>query len=103
MSDTAIFDSSKHPCFSREAHHQYGRIHPPVAPRCYIQCNFCNRKYDCLNESRPGVTSSVLRPKQALAYLTDMLEVRPEITVLGIAGPGDPFANSDDRAGHRPP
>jgi len=92
----AAFDSSKHPCFSREAHHQYGRIHLPVAPRCNIQCNFCNRKYDCLNESRPGVTSSVLRPKQALAYLTDMLEARPEITVLGIAGPGDPFANPEE-------
>ncbi len=50
----AAFDSSKHPCFSREAHHQYGRIHLPVAPRCNIQCNFCNRKYDCLNESRPA-------------------------------------------------
>jgi len=90
------FDSSKHPCFSREAHHQYGRIHLPVAPRCNIQCNFCNRKYDCVNESRPGVTSSVLRPKQALAYLSDMLEARPEITVLGIAGPGDPFANPEE-------
>jgi len=90
------FDSSKHPCFDRGAHHKYGRIHLPVAPRCNVQCNFCNRKYDCLNESRPGVTSKVLRPKQALAYLTDMLEQRPEITVLGIAGPGDPFANAEE-------
>jgi len=44
----------------------------------------------------PGVTSSVLRPKQAVAYLSDMIEARPEITVLGIAGPGDPFANPDE-------
>ncbi len=92
----AAFDSSRHPCFSRDAHHKYGRIHLPVAPRCNVQCNFCNRKYDCLNESRPGVTSRVLRPQQALAYLTDMLERRPEITVLGIAGPGDPFANAEE-------
>jgi nitrogen fixation protein NifB len=56
-------------------------------------CNYCNRKYDCVNESRPGVTSAVLKPKQAIAYLEKVLEAEPRITVAGIAGPGDPFAN----------
>ena len=32
-----VFDSSKHPCFSKEAHGKFGRIHLPVAPRCNIQ------------------------------------------------------------------
>lgn len=86
-------DFSKHPCFNKEAHSKYGRIHLPVAPRCNIQCNFCNRKYDCMNESRPGVTSSVLKPEQAVAYLAEVVAKRPEIAVMGIAGPGDPFAN----------
>ena len=86
-------DFNNHPCFSKDAHNKYGRIHLPVAPRCNIQCNFCNRKYDCINESRPGVTSSVLTPQQALAYLDNVVAKRPEITVVGIAGPGDPFAN----------
>lgn len=90
------FDSSKHPCFSKEAHGKFGRIHLPVAPRCNIQCNFCNRKYDCMNESRPGVTSSVLQPRQAVDYLSHVVEKRPEIVVMGIAGPGDPFANPDE-------
>jgi len=89
-------DFSNHPCFSKDAHKKYGRIHLPVAPRCNIQCNFCNRKYDCLNESRPGVTSSVLTPQQAVAYLASVVEKRPEISVMGIAGPGDPFANPDE-------
>lgn len=89
-------DFSNHPCFSKEAHKKYGRIHLPVAPRCNIQCNFCNRKYDCINESRPGVTSSVLTPQQALAYLDNVMAKRPEISVMGIAGPGDPFANPDE-------
>jgi nitrogen fixation protein NifB len=89
-------DFSSHPCFSREAHHKYGRVHLPVAPRCNLQCNFCNRKYDCVNESRPGVTSSTLTPQQALAYLEDTLQRRPEIRVVGIAGPGDPFANAEE-------
>lgn len=107
MSDTATYsqeveqlevsspgiDFSRHPCFSREAHNKYGRIHLPVAPRCNVQCNFCNRKFDCMNESRPGVTSSVLKPEQAVAYLAEVVAKRPEIAVMGIAGPGDPFAN----------
>jgi nitrogen fixation protein NifB len=89
-------DFANHPCFSRDAHHKYGRVHLPVAPRCNIQCNFCNRKFDCINESRPGVTSTILTPHQALAYLTDVVAQRPEITVVGLAGPGDPFANAEE-------
>ena len=95
MNATEI-DFNNHPCFSKDAHKKYGRIHLPVAPRCNIQCNFCNRKYDCLNESRPGVTSTVLTPQQAVAYLGSVVERRPEISVMGIAGPGDPFANPDE-------
>ena len=86
----------KHPCFNDKARHQYGRIHLPVAPRCNIQCKFCNRKFDCVNESRPGVTSGVLSPKQALAYLDEIMARQDNIAVMGIAGPGDPFANPDE-------
>lgn len=85
-------DFSKHPCFNDKARHTYGRVHLPVAPKCNVQCNFCNRKYDCVNESRPGVTSSILSPKQALFYLDEIVSEK-NITVVGIAGPGDPFAN----------
>ncbi len=82
-----------HPCFNETVRHSVGRVHLPVAPRCNVQCNFCNRSFDCVNESRPGVTSSLLSPEQALAYLDYMLAKKPNITVVGIAGPGDPFAN----------
>jgi nitrogen fixation protein NifB len=95
MNTTAI-DFNNHPCFSKDAHKKYGRVHLPVAPRCNMQCNFCNRKFDCVNESRPGVTSTVLTPPQALAYLDHVLERQPEISVVGIAGPGDPFANPEE-------
>ena len=40
-----------------------------------------------------GSPSAVLKPKQAIAYLEQVLEAEPRITVAGIAGPGDPFAN----------
>jgi nitrogen fixation protein NifB len=89
-------DLTQHPCFNSDARHAAGRIHLPVAPKCNIQCNYCDRKFDCMNESRPGVTSAVLEPKQALAYLDKVLQRVPQLKVVGIAGPGDPFASPDE-------
>jgi nitrogen fixation protein NifB len=89
-------DRSIHPCFNANARHQYGRLHLPVAPKCNIQCNYCNRKYDCVNESRPGVTSKILSPGQALRYVGQYLKINPQISTIGIAGPGDPLANTED-------
>ena len=89
------WDSSQHPCFSDTARHRFARIHLPIAPDCNVQCNFCRRDYDCVNESRPGVTSTILLPHQALHYLGQVLALEPQITVVGIAGPGDPLATPD--------
>ncbi len=93
---TSRIDFNRHPCFNAKVKGRYGRVHLPVAPRCNIQCNYCNRKYDCVNESRPGVTSTVLSPDQALHYMGRVLEKEPRISVAGIAGPGDPFANATE-------
>lgn len=89
-------DISRHPCFNDASRGRFGRIHLPVAPRCNVQCNFCRRDYDCANESRPGVTSTILTPGQALYYLEQVLEKDKKISVVGIAGPGDPFANEKE-------
>ena len=89
-------DRRRHPCFNKDVSGECGRIHLPVAPKCNVMCNYCNRKYDCMNESRPGVTSAVLSPSQAANYLDQVLEKEPRITVVGIAGPGDPFANAQE-------
>ena len=82
-----------HPCYSEQAHHYFARMHVAVAPACNIQCNYCNRKYDCANESRPGVVSEVLTPEQAVKKVMAVAATIPQMTVLGIAGPGDPLAN----------
>ena len=95
MTTLQNLDLSKHPCFNKEVKGRFGRVHLPVAPKCNIKCNYCNRKYDCVNESRPGVTSSVLSPEQSLHYMRKVLAKEPRISVAGIAGPGDPFANGD--------
>ncbi|QZZ18658.1 nitrogenase cofactor biosynthesis protein NifB [Leptothermofonsia sichuanensis E412] len=86
---------SKHPCYSEEAHHHYARMHVAVAPACNIQCNYCNRKYDCANESRPGVVSELLTPEEAAHKVLVIAGKIPQMTVLGIAGPGDPLANPE--------
>jgi nitrogen fixation protein NifB len=85
-----------HPCFNASARHRVGRIHLPVAPKCNMQCNYCSRDFDCLNESRPGVSSTILTPLQAADYLDRVLEKIGNIEVVGIAGPGDPFANATE-------
>ena len=88
--DPAVWAKVKdHPCYSEEAHHYFARMHVAVAPACNIQCNYCNRKYDCANESRPGVVSEKLTPEQAMRKVIAVANEVPQLSVLGIAGPGD--------------
>lgn len=94
--ELTIGDKKKtHPCFSCSSAHKYARIHLPIAPKCNISCNYCVRKYDCPNESRPGVTTKVLNPKEALERYIQVKKDVPNLTVVGIAGPGDALANFD--------
>lgn len=88
-----INSMENHPCFSEKAHHKFGRIHLPVAPACNIQCRYCIRKYDCANESRPGVSSRVFTAQEARERVRLIVERNENISVIGIAGPGDPLAN----------
>ncbi|MBF0310754.1 MAG: nitrogenase cofactor biosynthesis protein NifB, partial [Magnetococcales bacterium] len=79
--------------YGEEAAHRYARMHVAVAPACHIQCHYCNRKYDCANESRPGVTSGVLDPEAALDHVAATQARLPHLRVVGVAGPGDALAN----------
>lgn len=86
-----------HPCFGGN-HHKNGRIHLAVAPKCNIKCGYCTRRHDCANESRPGVTSRILTPLEALERVRETMASKvlgPIIKVVGIAGPGDPLANEE--------
>jgi nitrogen fixation protein NifB len=84
-----------HPCFSTQGHGKTGRIHLAVAPGCNISCNYCVRKFDCANESRPGVTSKVQTPEEALETVKKAKSsaIGSKLTVVGIAGPGEPLAD----------
>ncbi|HET9911588.1 MAG TPA: radical SAM protein, partial [Anaerolineales bacterium] len=71
-------------------------IHLPVAPKCNIQCKYCNRRLGCSNECRPGVAMSILSPELALERLVSAKKKVPNITVVGIAGPGDALATPQE-------
>ncbi|MDR3332029.1 MAG: radical SAM protein [Synergistaceae bacterium] len=83
--------SQLHPCFGEGAHNKFGRLHLPVSSACNIQCRFCNRAFN-RDEVRPGVTAGILRPEDAVDTVRRALELCPDITVVGIAGPGDTLA-----------
>ncbi|MDR3203304.1 MAG: radical SAM protein [Deltaproteobacteria bacterium] len=84
-----------HPCFSLEASHSLARLHLPVAPDCNIGCLYCLRRYDCANESRPGVTSAVLNPEEALERFLIVKKKFPNLSVVGVAGPGEAMASPE--------
>lgn len=84
----------QHPCLDHEAHFRDARLHLPVAPKCNIRCNYCDRKiggYEC----RPGVTSRIISPKRAIQSVEEGLRRCENLTVVGIAGPGEPLANPE--------
>lgn len=45
---------------------QFTIMHLPVVPKYNIQCNYCNRSFDCINENRLGLTSEILTPALAI-------------------------------------
>lgn len=96
MSAIPTIDPREHPCFDPAYARSAARIHLPVAPRCNMQCRFCDRAFDCVNESRPGVTAQVISPREGLKRVRILREKVPNLTVIGIAGPGDPLANPDE-------
>lgn len=83
----------QHPCFNGEAHDQVGRIHLPVAPRCNIQCNFCEHKM-CTDIQHPGWAAKLLSVAEAVDLIQSIVNERQAYDfVVGIAGPGDALAN----------
>ncbi|MDE6426876.1 MAG: radical SAM protein [Ruminococcus sp.] len=91
MSNTYKDLQNSHPCFGGHKNN-VGRIHLPVSPGCNIACRFCDRVIN-YNEDRPGVTSKVITPEESIDILEKALKICPEITVAGIAGPGDTLAS----------
>jgi len=87
----------RHPCFNGEAHDRVGRVHLPIAPRCNIQCNFCERKVCAsMTIQHPGWTARILSVAEAVELVQSIMCSRGvDDFVVGVAGPGDPLANEE--------
>ena len=81
----------KHPCFAVGEKSNSGRIHLPVSPGCNISCNFCRISLND-DEVRPGVASGIITPDEAVETVEKAVALMPELTVVGVAGPGDTLA-----------
>ena len=83
-----------HPCFAYGAPNNKGRVHLPVSPGCNLLCRFCQRDVNAEYgvDNRPGVSGGVISPDEAVEVLRRAVDLCPEITVAGIAGPGDTLA-----------
>ena len=86
---------NQHPCFNDAAHDLVGRVHLPVAPRCNIQCNYCEHKM-CADVQHPGWAASLLSVAEAIDFVRSVVTDRQAYDfVVGVAGPGDPLANEE--------
>ncbi|MDR3289563.1 MAG: radical SAM protein [Peptococcaceae bacterium] len=83
--------AKNHPCLGRAPHK--GRLHLPVSPACNIKCRFCTRRFNDV-ETRPGVARQVLPVVEGLGIVEKARVLCPEISVVGIAGPGDSLATN---------
>lgn len=81
-----------HPCFAQGGFNSKGRIHLPVSPGCNIRCRFCVRKINEVDQA-PGVAAGIISPEEAVDLVRRATEAEPDITVAGIAGPGDTLAS----------
>ncbi|MEA4891821.1 MAG: radical SAM protein [Peptococcaceae bacterium] len=80
-----------HPCFSVGSKVNKGRVHLPVSPGCNISCRFCDRQLNDV-DLRPGVASTIITPREAVEVVRKAVALCPDITVAGVAGPGDTLA-----------
>ncbi|TEB10537.1 radical SAM protein [Pelotomaculum propionicicum] len=86
---------NQHPCFNRAAARWFTHIHLPVASGCNIKCNYCSRKFDCVNENAPGFITKTISPREALKKVHNMMRQDVRLRVVGVAGPGEALADKE--------
>jgi nitrogen fixation protein NifB len=85
-----------HPCFTEAAALRHGRMHLPVAPRCNLGCNYCERTIgpEATSIGGPGSAERLISPDEA-AVRVDAINPLGWLHVVGIAGPAEPLASPE--------
>jgi nitrogen fixation protein NifB len=96
MKTIAATPTINHPCYDEKGHFKIARVHLPVALKCNIGCNYCDRKIEPYSEKiRPGWTSEILKPAEAVNRIKMIRKKYPNLEVVGVAGPGEPLFNQE--------
>ncbi len=80
-----------HPCLG-EMPGNAGRIHLPVSPICNLSCRYCKRSLT-EDEIRPGTSRRILPVEDTVKVIRKARLLCPELTTVGIAGPGEALAS----------
>lgn len=87
--------TQSHPCFSPDARYAYGRLHLPVAPKVNVRGKYDDAMYLASAQNVVEKAPQCLLPAEGLAYLDRVLASGIELAMVGISGPGEPFATPD--------
>lgn len=95
MENQYVNKLDSHPCYCNEAHFKSYRLHLPVAPECNLGCNYCEKRVGgaSYHTYRPAVARETLNPMEALYRVLQASKKISRLSVVGIAGPGEPLAN----------
>lgn len=93
--DKSFAKVNSHPCFNKAANRWFDCVYLPVALRCNMKCNYCNKLEDCPNEHYSGVASLMLTPGDALKKVGKLVKDNSRLKTVCIAGPGESLANKE--------
>ena len=80
-----------HPCLGERPGNS-GRIHLPVSPICNLSCRYCKRSLTDTAQ-RPGTSRRILPVEDTVKVIRKARLMCPELTTVGIAGPGEALAS----------
>ena len=95
MSESLKARIENHPCYSEEAHHHYARMQVAVASRLQHSMQLLQPQIRLRQRKPPRRGERTATPEEAAHKVMVVAGKIPQMTVLGIAGPGDPLANPE--------
>lgn len=84
-----------HPCFDSETRKSTGRLHLPVAAGTNARNKFDDEQYLSALDCKVTAAPTTISPADALAFLGATIDRGVAVDVVGITGPGEPFASPE--------